>query len=222
MDKTYWLKRWQTGDTRFDESAPHRYLTRFFTQVAPLSTNCIFVPLCGKSIDMTWLLQQQQRVIGAEISPIPLQMFIQENQLQPTIKTTTYGTVYHAGDCTLYQSDLFKLPAEIFQPVDLVYDRGALVALPWPELRQQYLQWYKEKLPVGTRILLISFESEADLPHTAGPPFPIAFDELTQQLGTHFSIELLAREPVQDIDPHWRDRGLTRLYECAYCLEKKQ
>jgi thiopurine S-methyltransferase len=220
MDTTYWLERWETGNTRFDEPEPHRYLTRFFAQVAPASTNCIFVPLCGKSIDMAWLLQQQQHVIGVEISPIPLQTFIQENQLHPTVTTTAYGTVYQDKHCTLYQSSLFDLSDEIFLPVNLVYDRGALVALPWPELRKQYIQWYQDKLPLGTHVLLISFESDANVSQTSGPPFPITPDELTKQFGTHFSIELLAREYVNDIKPHWRDRGLTQLYECAYCLEK--
>ena len=220
MDTTYWLERWETGNTRFDEPEPHRYLTRFFEQVAPQKINPVFVPLCGKSVDMTWLLQQQQQVIGVEISPIPLQTFIQQNQLQPSLTHTTYGTVYQTNHCTLYESNLFDLPTDVLQPINLVYDRGALVALPWPDLRKQYIQWYQEKLPIGTRVLLISFETDANLSTSIGPPFPINSNELTQQFGIHFSIELLAREYLEDLQPHWRDRGLKQLYECAYCLEK--
>ena len=47
----------------------------------------VFVPLCGKSLDMVWLAQQGHRVIGAELSQRAIDDFFAERGLAPTTRT---------------------------------------------------------------------------------------------------------------------------------------
>ncbi len=44
----------------------------------------VFVPLCGKSIDMLWLVQQGFAVTGCEISELAVEQFFTENSIPYT------------------------------------------------------------------------------------------------------------------------------------------
>ena len=43
------------------------------------------MPLCGKSLDLTWLAAQGLRVTGVELSHIAVEAFFPEQQLEPSI-----------------------------------------------------------------------------------------------------------------------------------------
>ena len=45
----------------------------------------VFVPLCGKSVDMLWFAKQGLDVIGIELSEIAVTQFFAENDLQATV-----------------------------------------------------------------------------------------------------------------------------------------
>ena len=47
----------------------------------PDGTCSVFVPLCGKSLDMVWLLEQGFSVTGCEISELAVQQFFTENSI---------------------------------------------------------------------------------------------------------------------------------------------
>ena len=57
MNPEYWLQRWQQGDIGFDQQEPNSNLVAFFPTLALNLGARVFVPLCGKSIDVQWLLQ---------------------------------------------------------------------------------------------------------------------------------------------------------------------
>lgn len=64
----------------------------------------VFVPLCGKSLDMIWLAQQGHEVIGVELSPVAVEDFFRENGLNPVQRrmvSSPYGmmasSAFYAG-----------------------------------------------------------------------------------------------------------------------------
>ena len=47
----------------------------------PSYTPSVFVPLCGKTLDMVWLSEQGFNVVGCEISEVAAQQFFNENNI---------------------------------------------------------------------------------------------------------------------------------------------
>ena len=80
MEPAFWHARWQENRIGFHLPEANPLLIRYWPvmQVAPGSN--ILVPLCGKSLDMLWLLDQGYRVTGVEISRIAVEAFFAENR----------------------------------------------------------------------------------------------------------------------------------------------
>ena len=47
----------------------------------------IFVPMCGKSVDLRWLADNGHTVVGVEMAGIAVKSFFEENQLEFTTET---------------------------------------------------------------------------------------------------------------------------------------
>jgi thiopurine S-methyltransferase len=59
-----------------------KYLQKYWGKLNLPKKSKVFVPLCGKSSDMLWLLAQGYEVVGVELSPLAAQGFFAENQLE--------------------------------------------------------------------------------------------------------------------------------------------
>ncbi|HQY59143.1 MAG: hypothetical protein KA240_06805 [Nitrospira sp.] len=66
--KQVWLTRWQTNQTGWHERAVNPLLTAHFPSLNVPPGGRIFVPLCGKSLDLGLLLPHGYAVAGAELS----------------------------------------------------------------------------------------------------------------------------------------------------------
>ncbi|HKN86855.1 MAG TPA: hypothetical protein VJV04_08355, partial [Nitrospiraceae bacterium] len=97
-----------------------------------------------------------------------------------------------------------------------VYDRAALIALP-PERRADYVAHLDRLLPGARRTLLVSLEYPQE--QMQGPPFSVAEREV-HRLFASARIERLGTQDVLADNPRFRDKGLTRLLECAYLIRE--
>ncbi|MEE9451818.1 MAG: thiopurine S-methyltransferase [Gammaproteobacteria bacterium] len=216
MDKNYWLKAWEDNSTPFHETQPNRYLTKFFAQLQPITT-VVFVPLCGKSLDILWLQQQQHcKVVGVEISKLAVESFWRECNITPTLHQQGAYTHYCSEQCDILLGDFFKLSENDIGEISTVYDRASLIALP-TDLRIEYAKMIQGFLKKGAKMLLIVVEYENTTIDT--PPFSLTQQDITSLYGDTFTISLLAKEKVSTT-PRWEEKGIHELYECAYFLEK--
>jgi thiopurine S-methyltransferase len=174
------------------------------------------VPLCGKSLDMVWLAEQGHRVIGAELSPLAIDEFFAQRGLEPTTRTSGNFTVKSAGPFELWCGDIFELPREAVSDIAGVYDRAALVAFP-SELQQRYAAALTELLAAQTPILLVTLDY--DPASMTGPPFSVSRDQVDRLFAEHRSVTELECRPALDLNPRFRQRGLTSLDEYAYLLK---
>lgn len=220
MNKTYWLNRWETGNIRFNQPTPHRFLIKHYQSLGLHPHEQVFVPLCGKSIDMIWIMAQDQRVIGVEISPIAILDFLKENKLDAVEFKDGAFQVYQNASFTLYNGDLFNLTAKHLSEIKAVYDRGSLTAMPPNTLRSQYVDWVKNTIPENCKILLVVLEHGA--PDVMEPPFSTTLEEVNLCFANQFSVTQLEREYIAEIPAHWEARGVHDLYECAYLLQKNK
>jgi thiopurine S-methyltransferase len=100
------------------------------------------------------LLAQQCRVIGVELSERAVSELWSELGVSP--KSSYEGALvhYHAPGLEVFEGDIFALNQAQLGPVDAIYDRAALVALP-PEMRRRYAKHLVE-LSGGAPQLLLS------------------------------------------------------------------
>ena len=79
MQQDFWLERWQKGETGFHQEQLNPYLGYFYGEkgvsIEKRQTLKVFVPLCGKSVDMLWLARNGYEVLGIECSEIAVKAF---------------------------------------------------------------------------------------------------------------------------------------------------
>lgn len=187
MDHKFWHQRWQQQQIGFHRDAFHELLTSYFPKISP--SGCVFVPLCGKSKDMLWLLDQGYHVLGVELSELAVKAFFAENQMTPTVTKLGDFIEYSAGELRIWVGDVFDLRPNDLAAVDAWYDRAALIALP-KSMRQRYAKLVRECLPRGTKGLVITVDYPEGL--REGPPFAVAEEEFCSLFSERFRIQQLA------------------------------
>lgn len=167
-----WIERWQQGRIGWHESGGNAYLRRHWPKLESGST--VLVPLCGKSVDLIWLLSQGLDVTGIELSEIAVKAFFDANNLEFTTdqvgKLDCYAAI--SMPIRIYCGDYFDYEAK---PADALFDRGALSAMS-ENIRPRYIEHTISLLAPGSVRMIITLEYEQD--EVAGPPFAVWPDEL--------------------------------------------
>ncbi len=215
MEASFWHDCWAEGRLGFHQSKFNRFLLEFWPGLGLAPSAHVLVPLCGKSLDMLWLLERGHRVTGVELSRRAIEDFFAENGLTFDRRETPTGPLYRHGRLSLLCADLFESGLDPFPPVDAVYDRAALPALP-PAMRREYAALMCAQLPPGTDILLQTPEypqHEMD-----GPPFSVPPAEVEALYGADCSVVHLRSEDSLERHPRFRERGLTALTDHVFHL----
>lgn len=212
MDAHFWHERWERGEIGFHKSRVNPLLARWWPVLRLPSGSPVWVPLCGKSLDMLWLRDQGHGVVGVELSRAALEDFAAEHQLPLTWLTQGCLDIAETRGIKLYAGDVFSLNAEHLAKVAAVYDRAALIALP-PEMRAQYVAHMLNILPAGWQMLLVTLDyPQAERP---GPPFSVN-DEEVRRLFDGYRITVLDEQDVLAEHAVFRQQGMTRLHERVY------
>lgn len=217
MQPDFWLDRWRTAQTGFHQTAVDRHLRAYWPALKLSANSRVFVPLCGKSLDLLWLKDLGHKVSGVELSPLALESFCMQHGIPARRRVLNDFDVYEAEGLTLYRGDLFKLSPALLGSVSAVYDRAALIS--WtPALREAYVKHLTALTSAGVQTLLIAVEyPEAQM---SGPPFPVTRDTIDRLYADHHSIEELGRHEILELEPRLRARGLTELREVCYRITR--
>lgn len=218
MKKEFWLERWERAEIGFHQDEVNPYLLQYWPELQAAQGGEVFVPLCGKSLDMLWLRQQGYAVLGVELSPIAVRDFFAENGLALTHASAGQFDQCEAEGIRILCGDFFELTREHLAQVRAVYDRASLVALP-PEMRARYARHLAELLPPGTQVLLVTFDYPQD--EMNGPPFAVSVDEVQALYGAYAEVRLLAQVDILEREPRFKARGVTRMQENIFVLTMK-
>ena len=197
-DNPLWLQLWRDRLTDFHQKTVNRFLARFWPNLGLAPGSRVFVPLCGKSLDMIWLAAQGHQVIGVELSPIAVRAFFRENRLQPVRRQLGGFTLWEHGRIGILCGDYFALRPEDLGAIDIVYDRAALTALP-EDIRRLYVAQLRRIVPQQADIFLLTIEDaeeNADLAQALGVD-----EELEGLYSAGFAIDLTHVESVFEADP---------------------
>lgn len=192
MDPTFWHERWTLNRIGFHEGKPNAFLLDHLPRLALAPGARIFVPLCGKTRDIAFLLAQGLHVAGAELSQLAVSQLFAEMEVEPAVTPQGPLTRYAAPGLDIWCGDIFDLSRETLGPVDAVYDRAALVALP-PDMRARYGAHLAD-LTARAPQLLLSFEY--DQAAMDGPPFSVSEEEIRALYGADYDILTLERTPL--------------------------
>jgi thiopurine S-methyltransferase len=192
MDKSFWHQRWEKTEIGFHESKPNPLLVKYFHELSLAKGRRIFVPLCGKTLDIAWLLSEGYRVAGAELSQIAIEQLFMELGMQPTISGVGDIEQWSAHNLDIFVGDIFALSKQILGPVDAVYDRAALVALP-EDMRKRYSAHLTE-LTQRAPQLLICYEYDQRV--MDGPPFSVSHEEVHRHYAGKYDVALIASTDV--------------------------
>ena len=192
MEANFWHERWANNEIGWHERDFHPFLTAHFRQLALPSHARVFVPLCGKTRDIAWLLQQGCKVVGSELSEMAVQQLFAELGVQPAVATLPAGKRYSAPELDVFVGDIFALTPLQLGQVDAVYDRAALVALP-PAMRRRYASHLLALTGTAPQ-LLVCFEYDQN--RMPGPPHAVPAAEVWAHYGRDFTVELAESRPV--------------------------
>ncbi len=212
MDEQFWHQKWAKNEIRFHLSEANPKLVKYFGELKLYENSRIFLPLCGKTKDIGWLLSNGHSVVGAELSEAAIKQLFEELELEPTITAADSMKLYSAETIDIYVGNIFDLTDRMLGLVDAVFDRGALVALP-AEMRKRYTVHIID-ITEAAHQLLICLEYDPALKD--GPPFSITDTEVTQHYhGTH-KLKLLEK----DLLPH-EEFNVSPVTENAWLLKSK-
>jgi len=212
MQTNFWQQRWKDNEIRFHEPEANAFLVDHLTGLNLTSGSRVLVPLCGKTLDIHWLLGRGYRVVGAELSKLAIDALFEEMQVTPSITQVGDLLHYQAESIDIFVGDIFDLNAELLGPVQAIYDRGALVALP-EDIRQRYV---RHLLLIGDAApqLLITYQYNQQ--RLAGPPFSLAESMLSDYYRASYQLSCVGtREVVNSFN------GAVAAEENAWLLRKR-
>lgn len=212
MEASFWHQKWQRGEIAFHQNQANALLVAHFEKLNLRYGSRIFLPLCGKTLDIAWLLARGYQVVGAELSEIATDELFQSLNLKPQVAQNGTLLHYSAKDIDLYVGDIFDLSASVINQVDAIYDRAALVALP-AEIRNQYASHLTNITHVAPQ-LVITYEYNQAL--TDGPPFSVCEEELKRCYGTAYAMTALETRDVEG-----GMKGKAASTETAWLLQKE-
>jgi thiopurine S-methyltransferase len=192
MQADFWHERWAKGETAFHEKDINPLLSAHFSQLNLASGQAVFVPLCGKTHDISWLLQQGYPVVAAELSEVAVTELFSQLGVEPTISKVATGLLYQGPNLDIFVGDIFTLNSQQLGHIAAVYDRAALVALP-EAMRKQYTQHIRTITQQAPQLLICFNYEQAKMD---GPPFSVTEDEVKQHYGQHYRIDCLYSESL--------------------------
>jgi thiopurine S-methyltransferase len=192
MDDNFWLQRWETNNIGFHQSEANPLLVNAFKELNLAKGSRVFLPLCGKTLDIAWLLSKGYRVAGAELSELAIEQLFIEIGMVPKVLEVGQVKHYSATNIDIFVGNIFHLSDKLIGSVDAIYDRAALVAMP-KDMRHRYTA-HLMKITANAPQLLICYEYHQAL--MEGPPFSVSNEEINQHYKDSYDLTLIVSADV--------------------------
>ncbi len=187
MEPNFWHQRWEKNEIPFHEGKANPLLVKHVHELSLAKGGRVFVPLCGKTLDISWLLSNGNRVAGAELSQLAIEQLFMELGVQPDIATVGDVERWSAKHLDIFVGDIFAVSRKMLGPVDAVYDRAALVAFP-EAMRNRYTAHLTEVTGKAPQ-LIICYDYDQRV--MDGPPFSVSDEEVLRQYATNYEVTLI-------------------------------
>ncbi len=213
MKREFWIARWEAKNIGFHRDDVNPVLVEHFEILNRSKDARIFLPLCGKSRDIAWLMSKRLKVVGVEFSELAVQQLFAENHLVPAIEQHGRLKRYSAEGIIIFVGDFFDLDSEMLGPVQAVYDRAAYVALP-EEMRRRYAE-HLTGISANAPQLLVTYDYDQAV--MEGPPFAIPETEIHENYGQGYKVRCL-----QSVEVSGGSKGVCPAKEMVWQLSQYQ
>ena len=210
-----WESRWHEDRIGFHLKEVNPYLIRFSDQLLHENPDRLFVPLCGKTLDLCWLTKKTKKVIGIELVSKAVREFFAENNIDYFLQQDEALQKFSSKSIDIYLGDFFDLNPEQTSSFKAIYDRASIVAIEKPE-RREYVDHLISFLDQAGPILLITLEYNQN--QMEGPPYSVPAEEIENLFAPFASLKLLETSDI--LDARFRNKGLTSLFEHAFLIVK--
>jgi thiopurine S-methyltransferase len=193
MQAAFWHERWQQNQLGFHLNETNPLLLKHINALALKAGSRICIPLCGKTLDIEWLLGKGYQIVGVELSAIAIDQLFTSLGLVPTISQIGEMTQYSADGITIFVGDIFNVSAEMLGQVDAIFDRAALVALP-ETMRIEYAK-HLMQITNSAKQLLVCIDYDQTVLN--GPPFSINTDKVNAYYRSAYNLKQLQVNPIE-------------------------
>lgn len=129
VDTMFWHQKWKNQEIAFHQSEANPLLVKYFNALSLAKDSRVFVPLCGKTLDISWLLSHGYRVAGAELSRLAVEELFTELGLEPKITKVDEIKHYSAKNIDIFVGDIFELSDKMLGPQLMPFTTGRLWSL---------------------------------------------------------------------------------------------
>ncbi|MGQ0567613.1 MAG: thiopurine S-methyltransferase [Gemmobacter sp.] len=192
MHAAFWHDLWARNHIPFHGARANAQLAAHIGALHLAPGARLFLPLCGKTRDIGWLLSRGHRVAGAELSRLAVEQLFDDLGLLPDIRRQGALTRFGAPGLDIHVGDIFDLDAQALGPVDAVYDRAALIALP-RDTRTRYGA-HLAAITATAPQLQIALEHGGGVDD--GPPFSVDGAEIARVHGPAYRCREMDRVPL--------------------------
>lgn len=214
---TDWLARWQDNKIGWHVDVVNQSLVDYLELLELEPGDNVFLPLCGKSIDLIYLSEMGYSVIGVELSPVGVVQFFVDNNLQYVVSEVDGFSLYQSECIKIYCGDYFNLNAGHLLSVSAVFDRASLIALDL-DLREKYTVHLTAIIPFDARILLLTLIYPQH--QMSGPPFSVSDSEVESLFSSAFKYRQLHCFNDIENEPKFLRAGVDYVENAAYLLQK--
>ena len=192
-ENNLWLERWKNREIGFNQVKVSPLLKTYFKNLNLESNSRILVPLCGKTIDISWLLAEGYAVVGIELSEMAVKELFEELGVVAEVSQIGELTLYSAKNIEIFVGDFFKVTAEMLGKIDAIYDRASIVALT-KAVRVKYTA-HLRTVTNNAPQLLITVEYDQSLMNRT--PYSVDEEEVKAHYAEHYLLELLSRKAIE-------------------------
>ena len=250
-----WFKRWY-GEESVENlgwhlTKPHPIFLKHYDELLSSKQDedqrLVLFPLCGASVDLSYLARRGHHVVGVEGVPKALDKLLSEygeeipggGGLAPDAMrvrvaqpgwVTQQAAKHMSNSLRTYspapflfgvQGDFLEFNADSAAKFGLGDFDAAFdrggLVAVEPGDRPAYAANLASLVKPGGRLLLVTVEHEPRF----GPPHNIDEKEVRSLFSGAFEVKLLSREDKLDAEPVWRKRGATSFHEAAYMCTRK-
>jgi SAM-dependent methyltransferase len=166
----FWEERYARGEDGWELRRPAPPLVDFI-ETTPPPRGRVAVPGCGRGHDARFLARRGYEVTGFDFSPAALAA------AETLARGDNVGVRFE-------QRDIFGLSADFTHAFDGVWEYTCYCAID-PRRRDEYVATLARIIRPGGWLLACFFPLGSG---SAGPPFPVARDEIGSRLAPHFRI----------------------------------
>ncbi|MBT3785928.1 hypothetical protein HOF92_13215 [bacterium] len=185
-----WEQIWQGAAPRFDQSEPNLLLLEYLKDIEPSSTDeTWFLPLCGRSIDIDFLLRTGRKVVMNDFCQDPVISVFQRCKIEYSLRKEQGFLCLDSEKLFGYVGDFFRISKYWVSRCNHSYDRAGMVIFDKPQ-REEYARTLANLHNSGHQYLLVGFDYQSEeIDSKANYPLPLPFKEVVDLFSKDYLIE---------------------------------